>query len=161
MQRMTKTEFLSLVASNEDDAWPGGEALARALALHIPDAESIAGWMWLDREQLTPSRRLLQRYGQAGIVGDRHFFLLHLMMGLSMDPTSVQVQSAPMGRLRAVRTKTFSDGRGSFTLDFAGPVFEGNYRDIARNEVSFSWGEGEPDEEIVTAFLAAIAEVRK
>ena len=153
MKSMTMGDFVALV--QEDGEWLGGATLAREIAFHIPDSESIAGWLWMERRKATSWDSCKEESGQLAILGERHFLLVQVTE--KNDAAYVSVESTPLGRLRSVRTYSHGEENGGgFTLDFAGPVFEGH----SGSEIRYSSDRNWPAEG-VAEFLSAVARVRR
>ena len=154
---MTRADFLDLVKSGDLSSWPAGPVLAAALDLHIPHDESIGGRLWFDGMEPEPWGG--RRWRRLGVAGSRFFYLVSITRA-NDGPTSVLVQSTPMGRLRALRTTTDGDGVGRLTLDFAGPVFEQHELTDEENQLQYREDEGWPSKEAAD-FLAALRDVRR
>ena len=162
MKTMTRSDFLTSVKEDSKGVWPGGDMLAGELAMHLPESEKVVAWIWLKGHRTRTDSR-----DNLALLTERHFLLVEILQSGSQFAdddsrhTSVLVESVPLGRLRSIHTSNYGDGRGSFSLDFAGPVFGDSFgSNSSGNQIFYTLDKGWPDEE-AAAFLAAIASVRK
>gem|GEM_PF-4389205 len=163
---MTKADFLELVTKNQGGTWVAGPEVARELGLHLSEEELVHGWLVYE-EKCGHDKQVLHR--ESHVVTDRHYLITSFSqrderLSYGGHKRTVAVESAPIGRLRAVSTNEFLNDDngpvgGGFTLHFAGPVFSGSYGG-SRDDLYFAKDRDWPSPE-VQAFLSAIATVRR
>jgi hypothetical protein len=156
---MKKDDFLHLVRSN----WTAGDLVAAELSLHLADIDDVLGWLCLERS--VPGKNAWSDPDGPtnewfAILTNRFFLITHCQQSMRHG-ASAWVDSAPMGRLRAVNSYNHGNGHGGFTLDFAGPVFSLNAAFIAdRSLIRLAVDGGWPSDE-VRAFLTAVTQARR
>lgn len=155
----SRADFLEIVKAT----WVAGSLLGVELALHLGESDNVLGALCLKRRE--PKRDGWsyddhEKEEWFAVFSARLFLITH---GKSSDKSgsAAFVDSAPLSRLRSVRTWSHDTGRGALTLDFAGPVFTFSPASCgAADTINYDMETGWPTADL-QAFLAALATARR
>jgi len=160
IQNLSMEDLVDLLNDKDRRCSAEIEILRQHFSWHHKQGETLLGGLWLERPG-EPEEHQAGK-GVLALVGSHHFFLACLTNHQAGE-ISVDLESAPMGRLRSVKTLTVRrkscDIGGNLVLDFAGRVFRQRAFDD-ENQVFYDLDSGWPSEE-VSEFLEALSKARR